>query len=42
MSDDKDPAQSNDQLDKLKEKIVADYPRLGLDDNFQFGCHPGV
>ncbi len=42
MSDDKDPAQSNDQLDKLKEKIVTDYPRLGPDDNFQFGCHPGV
>ena len=42
MSDDKDSVQSNDQLDKLKEKIVADYPRLGPDDNFQFGCHPGV
>ena len=42
MSDDKDSVQSNDQLDKLKEKIVADYPRLGPDDTFQFGCHPGV
>ena len=42
MSDDKDPTQPNDQLDKLKEKIVGDYPRLGPDDTFQFGCHPGV
>ena len=42
MSDDKDSSQPDDQLDKLKEKIVADYPRLGPDDTFQFGCHPGV
>ncbi len=42
MSDDKEPVQPNEQLDKLKEKIVADYPRLGPDDTFQFGCHPGV
>jgi Fe-S-cluster containining protein len=42
MSDDKDTTQPNDQLDKLKEKIVADYPRLGTDDTFKFGCHPGV
>jgi len=27
---------------KLEEKILADYPRLGPDDTFKFGCHPGV
>lgn len=27
---------------KLEEKILADHPRLGPDDTFQFGCHPGV
>jgi Fe-S-cluster containining protein len=42
MSDDKESNQPNDQLDKLKEKIVEDYPRMGPDDTFQFGCHPGV
>jgi Fe-S-cluster containining protein len=27
---------------RLQEKILAEYPRLGLDDPFTFGCHPGV
>ncbi len=28
--------------EQLKDKILADYPRLGLDDKFTFACHPGV
>jgi Fe-S-cluster containining protein len=27
---------------RFKEKILADYDRLTLDDSFGFGCHPGV
>ena len=29
-------------ITRFKEKILADYDRLGLDDKFQFGCHSGV
>jgi len=32
MSDDKD----------LKQRILEEAPRFGLDDKFQFACHPGV
>jgi Fe-S-cluster containining protein len=32
----KDPQQ------RLQEKIIADYPRMGPDDTFKFACHPGV
>jgi Fe-S-cluster containining protein len=42
MTSDKDNLSSEDQLARLREKIVSDAPRLGLDDTFQFGCHPGV
>lgn len=31
-----------DPREQLKEKILSDYPRLGPDDSFCFGCHPGV
>jgi len=27
---------------QLKEKILADYPRLGRNDTFKFACHPGI
>ncbi|MGD8321569.1 MAG: YkgJ family cysteine cluster protein [Gemmatimonadota bacterium] len=27
---------------QLQEKILAEYPRLGPDDEFTFDCHPGV
>jgi Fe-S-cluster containining protein len=27
---------------RFKEKILAEYDRLSLDDTFKFGCHPGV
>ena len=31
-----------DRVDAMKEKIMADYPRLTKDDTFSFSCHPGV
>jgi uncharacterized protein len=41
MSD--DPARPLlDPRQQLQEKILADAPRLGPDDTFQFACHPGV
>lgn len=33
---------SKDLTTQLQERILADYPRLGPDDTFRFGCHPGV
>ena len=33
---------TDDPREKLQEKIIADYPRLGPDDTFKFACHPGV
>jgi len=29
-------------IHRFKEKILADYDRLSLEDSFQFGCHSGV
>lgn len=31
-----------DLRERLREKVVADAPRLGMNDTFQFACHPGV
>jgi len=31
-----------DIREQLEEEILADFPRLGSDDSFEFGCHPGV
>jgi Fe-S-cluster containining protein len=31
-----------DERGRLEEKILTDHPRLGPDDTFKFGCHPGV
>ena len=42
MSDPKPPDTPQDLREQLEEKIVADYARLGTDDTFKFGCHPGV
>ena len=43
MSDEKQPAaRAEDPREQLKERIVADCPRLGLDATFRFACHPGV
>jgi Fe-S-cluster containining protein len=33
---------ASDPRQRLQEQILADYPRLGPDDAFQFACHPGV
>ena len=41
MSDSK-TAGSTDPREQFQEKILSDYPRLGLDDTFKFACHPGV
>jgi len=29
-------------IDLFKEKVLEEYDRMGLDDGFTFGCHPGV
>jgi len=42
VSDDKPSPESADPAKQLQEKILGDYPRLGPDDKFKFGCHPGV
>jgi len=31
-----------DEVQKLKEKILQEYPRLGLEDKFDFECGPGI
>jgi Fe-S-cluster containining protein len=33
---------SDNPRDQLQEKILDEYQRLGPDDKFRFGCHPGV
>jgi len=42
MSDEKSPDATQDLREQLEEKILADYPRLGLDDTFNFACQPGI
>jgi Fe-S-cluster containining protein len=42
MSDNDRAAGPEDPIRKLEEKILEDSARLGLDDTFKFGCHPGV
>jgi len=42
MTDSDNSKPQKDQLARLQEKIIADYPRMGPDDSFKFGCHPGV
>ncbi len=42
MSDEKKPTPPSNPAEQLQEKILADYPRLGPDDSFRFGCNPGV
>ncbi|MDY6911644.1 MAG: YkgJ family cysteine cluster protein, partial [Chloroflexota bacterium] len=31
-----------EDFESFKEKILRDYPRLSVEDNFKFACHPGV
>ncbi len=42
MSDEKRSPVDAKPLDTLQEKILKDHPRLGPNDKFKFGCHPGV
>jgi Fe-S-cluster containining protein len=42
VSDEDRPSLPEHPHEQLQEKIVADCPRLGPDDAFQFACHPGV
>ncbi len=42
MSDDNRFSAPGSTLRNLEEKLLEDSPRLGLDDKFKFGCHPGV
>jgi Fe-S-cluster containining protein len=42
MSNSPPPAPPKDPRARLEAKILADCPRLGPDDKFQFACHPGV
>jgi len=42
MTDQHDAPDTKDPRQRLQEKILEDHPRLGQDDKFNFGCHPGV
>jgi len=42
MSDDGKTPAAGDPRELLQEKIIEDHARLGPDDTFRFGCHPGV
>ena len=42
MSDDGKILERGDPRELLQEKILEDHARLGPDDTFRFGCHPGV
>mgnify|MGYP003572990922 CR=1 FL=1 len=42
MTDEKSPSPPLDPQEQLRERILADSPRLGLDDTFEFSCHPGI
>lgn len=42
MSDEGMSPTEGDPRELLKEKILEDHARLGPDDTFRFGCHPGI
>jgi len=42
MSDDARTLAEGDPRELLKEKILEDFTRLGPNDTFKFGCHPGI
>jgi Fe-S-cluster containining protein len=42
MTDEQGSPVSENPRERLREKILTDHPRLGPDDTFRFGCHPGV
>jgi len=39
---DSDNSDNMEKLQRLKETVLKEYPRLSADDTFTFGCHPGV
>ena len=42
MSNEERKPAEGDPRELLKEKILEDYTRLGPEDTFKFGCHPGI
>jgi Fe-S-cluster containining protein len=42
MSDEERKPTEGDPRELLKEKILDDFTRLGPQDTFKFGCHPGI
>jgi len=42
VSGEEHPPLPGETWEQLEEDIIADYPRLGPDDTFEFSCHPGV
>ena len=42
MSDEMCPPLPRDLREQLKEKVLADQPKLGRDDTFHFSCRPGI
>lgn len=42
MTDPRPAAAGPTARDRLQERVLAEYPRLGPEDRFRFGCHPGV
>lgn len=42
MSEDGKGPVEGDPRESLKEKILEDHARLGPNDTFKFGCHPGI
>ena len=42
MTDEEGSPVIEDPRERLKEKILTDHQRLGPDNTFRFGCHPGV
>lgn len=42
MTDESNLAEGGDPRELLREKILEEHARLGPQDTFKFGCHPGV
>ncbi len=42
MNDDRKSPEEVESREALEEKILADHARMGPDDTFKFGCHPGI
>jgi len=42
MTEERSSPLDEDPRSRLQEKILKDHARLGPDDTFKFGCHPGI